>query len=256
MNFKSSRLPSSSKDVEWYWERCVRENIDFSRVTIFFVIIGITLILSGCGINSIKKETNTEESTYSQFKAKIKNSDNIARQDVAYKGDTISYGILNEEGYVESEIYNYSMGEDFEKFIDIGNFIDSDMKYKLLIFNNYKQIDFQIEEESVRSYDVIIEKGKDLQIPLKITSLNEGLNDIIIIIVVDPKSDLSEEECQYNPYASILYLRRNIYVENNTIPSYEITELDVEEKSLLDVSIHKNIETSNEIFSSHSAKKK
>lgn len=34
MNFKSSRLPSSSKDVEWYWEQCVRENIDFSRVTI------------------------------------------------------------------------------------------------------------------------------------------------------------------------------------------------------------------------------
>lgn len=34
MNFKSSRLPSSSKDVEWYWKRCVRENIDFSRVTI------------------------------------------------------------------------------------------------------------------------------------------------------------------------------------------------------------------------------
>ena len=34
MNFKSSRLPSSSKDVEWYWDRCVRENIDFSRVTI------------------------------------------------------------------------------------------------------------------------------------------------------------------------------------------------------------------------------
>lgn len=34
MNFKSSRLPSSSKDVEWYWDRCVRGNIDFSRVTI------------------------------------------------------------------------------------------------------------------------------------------------------------------------------------------------------------------------------
>ena len=34
MHFKSSRLPSSSKDVKWYWERCVRENIDFSRVTI------------------------------------------------------------------------------------------------------------------------------------------------------------------------------------------------------------------------------
>lgn len=34
MNFESSRLPSSSKDIEWYWGRCVQENIDFSRVTI------------------------------------------------------------------------------------------------------------------------------------------------------------------------------------------------------------------------------
>lgn len=34
MNFKSSRLPSSSKDVEWYWDRCVRKNIDFSKVII------------------------------------------------------------------------------------------------------------------------------------------------------------------------------------------------------------------------------
>ncbi|MPM03031.1 hypothetical protein SDC9_49290 [bioreactor metagenome] len=34
MNFKSSRLPSSLKEVEWYWDRCVRENIDFSKVTI------------------------------------------------------------------------------------------------------------------------------------------------------------------------------------------------------------------------------
>jgi|GEM_PF-3372498 len=34
MNFKSSRLPSSSKEVEWYWGKCVRESIDFSKVTI------------------------------------------------------------------------------------------------------------------------------------------------------------------------------------------------------------------------------
>mgnify|MGYP000860833360 CR=1 FL=1 len=34
MNFKSSLLPSSSKDLEWYWNLCVRDNIDFSRVAI------------------------------------------------------------------------------------------------------------------------------------------------------------------------------------------------------------------------------
>lgn len=34
MNFKSCQLPSSSKDIEWYWERCVQENTNFSNVTI------------------------------------------------------------------------------------------------------------------------------------------------------------------------------------------------------------------------------
>lgn len=34
MNFKSSRLPSSSKEVNWYWKQCVQENINFSSVRI------------------------------------------------------------------------------------------------------------------------------------------------------------------------------------------------------------------------------
>lgn len=34
MNFKSSQPPSSSKEIKWYWEQCVRDNLDFSRTTI------------------------------------------------------------------------------------------------------------------------------------------------------------------------------------------------------------------------------
>lgn len=34
MNFKSNRLPSSLEELKWYWEKCVRGNVNFSRITI------------------------------------------------------------------------------------------------------------------------------------------------------------------------------------------------------------------------------
>lgn len=34
MNFKSNKLPSTSKEIEWYWSKCVKEDVDFSKVVI------------------------------------------------------------------------------------------------------------------------------------------------------------------------------------------------------------------------------
>lgn len=34
MNFKSNCLPSSSEELKWYWEKCVRKNMNFSSITI------------------------------------------------------------------------------------------------------------------------------------------------------------------------------------------------------------------------------
>lgn len=34
MNFKSNKLPSTSKDVEWYWNKCVKEDVNFSNIII------------------------------------------------------------------------------------------------------------------------------------------------------------------------------------------------------------------------------
>lgn len=32
MHFESNQLPSSSKEVQWYWKQCIKENVDFSKV--------------------------------------------------------------------------------------------------------------------------------------------------------------------------------------------------------------------------------
>ena len=34
MNFKSSHLPSFSKELEWYWEKCLSDNVDFSKTIV------------------------------------------------------------------------------------------------------------------------------------------------------------------------------------------------------------------------------
>lgn len=34
LNFKSNKLPSASKDIEWYWSQCVRDDVDFSKVAV------------------------------------------------------------------------------------------------------------------------------------------------------------------------------------------------------------------------------
>lgn len=34
MNFKSNKLPSTSKDIEWYWSKCVKEDVNFSNIII------------------------------------------------------------------------------------------------------------------------------------------------------------------------------------------------------------------------------
>lgn len=42
LNFKSNKLPSTSKEIEWYWSECVKEDVDFSRVTIDDKLVDFT----------------------------------------------------------------------------------------------------------------------------------------------------------------------------------------------------------------------
>lgn len=42
LNFKSNKLPSSSKDIEWYWSKCVKEDVDFSKVIIDDKLVDFT----------------------------------------------------------------------------------------------------------------------------------------------------------------------------------------------------------------------
>lgn len=42
MNFKSNKLPSTSKDIELYWSKCVKEDVNFSKVIIDDKLVDFT----------------------------------------------------------------------------------------------------------------------------------------------------------------------------------------------------------------------
>jgi len=184
---------------------------------------------------------------YTTFSAKVDET-NISYLDVA-REDSISYGILDSDGMVESNgVYTLTAGESFVRFLNIANFIDQDMKYKILMFNNYKQTNFSVNGNSVQSYDVNIEKQKALQIPFKIDNLVTGLNDILIVIVVNSDTNLSKEERDTTLVTNIVYSRCNIYVNDETIASSPITEIPTFPGATQEIIIHKDIDKDNVVI--------
>lgn len=201
-----------------------------------FLIIAI--FLQGC---------QSVVSPYTTFKAKVDET-NISYLDVA-RESSISYGILDSDGMVETNgVYTLTAGESFERFLDIGNFIDQDMKYKILMFNNYKQTDFSVNGDSLQSYEVNIEKQKALQIPFEIDNLVTGLNDILIVIVVNSDTNLSKEERDTTLGMNMVYLRCNIYVNDENIASSPITEIPTVPDATQEIIIHKDIDKDNVVL--------
>lgn len=188
----------------------------------FIVLIIACAFLVSCGYNN---HSNTPETKYTKFETSIVNKDNVKYQDISNSGDVICHGILNQEGKVENG-YTYHLKENsLEKFIDIGNFVDMDMEYTLLAFVNFEQIYYEIEGRNYNSFTALIAPNSDLQIPIKINDLNDGFNDIVILIVVNPNKKLSKSS-DNQTFEDILYLRCNAIVgDDKTIKKYEYTDV-------------------------------
>lgn len=229
----------------------------------FNIVMGvlILMLLSGTVGCQQTTESNKESTQYTEFKEKIQNHNNISYLEVAHDGDAISYGILDRDGNSEiSNVYHLNQGETFSRFINIANFIDEDMKYKLLVFCNYQQIAFKVEGQQVECYDVFIEKGKDLQIPVEIKSLEKGYNDLVFVIVMNAKDQMNADERENTLDQNICDLRCAVYVENTDVPSYKVQEYPTEAivkplSNALPISVHERAEQPNKLFTMSSASK-
>jgi hypothetical protein len=201
------------------------------KIRINLVLIVLFLFI-GC---SEKKE-------YTEFKTKIEDKSNIKYINNDVQSNSFSYGIANELGEIETDnIYYLEQGQTFKRFINIGNFISTDMAYKILMFDNYKQIDFMIEEKKFSNYDVFIKEGEDLQVPFEISDLEEGYHDILIAIFINTEKKLEKEERIETEFQNMIYLRLNIYIGNETIPEYKYADLGTQTLGAnINISLHED----------------
>lgn len=223
------------------------------KIAIVMLLVLITLV--GCQKESIKETGKETEKEYTQFSEKVPNASDYAG-DVS-QGDSVGYGILNSDGKVETDNVYYLEQEDaFKRFINIGNFMGRDMSYKLLVFDNYEQMEFEVEQKKTDVCSVYIEKGKELSIPVTLTGLKKGMNDIIFLIVFNAEDNLSEEERLDTSDFNTDYLRCTIYVKDQGIPDYKVSEEDVdivdEPVSLM---VHKKEEEKNKLLLTEQVKK-
>lgn len=182
--------------------------------SIFFVLLVILIVsISGCNLNSVPKNTS--------FEKKPKDISKINYLDHSKEDGTISYGIIDENGIVETDgIYHINYGEKFERFLTIKNRLGNNMQFTIFTINNYQQKEFVVDDQSFLKKDVYIENNTDIQVPFELDNLNKGYNDIICFIAVDTGHIESKDEKELHP--NLVEIRFTVYYGDKTVPSYDV----------------------------------
>lgn len=186
------------------------------KAYIALILIFITIVIVSC---FFQIDNNN-------FNKKVQDKNNIKYLPISSEVPNISIALLDESGEVNSDTnYYLESGEQFEKFINIGNFVDSKREFKLITFINYEKKEFYVDDKLVSDFNFILDKQEDIQIPIKLPELNKGLNDIIFAIIKEPNDDLDEQYRRDTEEFHTLYIRFNITVETEEYNKPIFTEL-------------------------------
>lgn len=145
-------------------------------------------------------------------------------QDYLPDANSISYGILNENGDAEvEETYYLPKDECFKKYISLKNCIGEEICYTLLAFCNYKQIPLYIEGKNMPHCSVKVKHGERIQVPVEIRDLQEGKNDILFVWFIDTNKTLTQAELEsINDNGNALELRCTVYVGESNTPNTDL----------------------------------
>ena len=195
------------------------------------ILLLFILNLFGCDMESNIDKQNTI------FKNTIESTSDRDKLPMATTGG-INIGLYNIDGNIEKDFNFYiNENESFEKFISIGHLIDKPRTYKLLIFVDFKQTLFNIDDqEPTLDYTFDMNPYETIEIPIMLQQLQKGQHEILFVIVKDPNNkSLDEEFRKSTDMNHLLFIRCNVIVEKENIPNYEHTKInDVNNKGILD----------------------
>lgn len=132
----------------------------------------------------------------------------------------ISLGLYNDKGTIEKEFnFNYNTDEKINKFISIGNFINTDRVYKIILLIDYKQAKFSVDNrEAKEDFTLEIKAGESIEIPFQLPNLDKGLHDILFVIIKSPENkSLDEDYRKKTDMNHLLFLRFSTVIQEETV---------------------------------------
>ncbi|MEA4895896.1 MAG: hypothetical protein VB064_11645 [Oscillospiraceae bacterium] len=192
----------------------------------FILLLGCLLISSGCS-----------NDTYSQNRLKQIEETIVDNNTQPYmSGGGVSLGLYDVEGKIEeTKSFKLNKNESFKKIIALGNMIDSDRTYRILLFVDFNQYSFLVNGNEVLAYDFKAGQNEYSAIPIEINNLSEGFHDIFFVIVKD--SDVKSLDIDYRNHTdmnNLLFIRFNVTVGNNSVPTIEFKPLNSTGEAILD----------------------
>lgn len=158
-----------------------------------FLFLFLFLTLSGCGNQSINsnKETNVPE-IYTEFSETYNGEVKVMD---GFEGKMYySYGLWGENSEYMQDTTVYLENNKLRTFMSFTNNMGKQFNFTLVIFDNYKQIDFEVDGKLMKQCTVNIKNKSDINIPITISSLEEGKHDLVFAVFLDTYMELTDEE--------------------------------------------------------------
>ena len=188
---------------------------------LIFYLITFSLFFSSCEYSNLSKKTDENTKEY-KLAGGTKGEPGVGLSFLDMNGDINSNAIfyLNEP-------------ESFKKYIYIYHGYKEISTYKLLLFCDYKQSKFTVNNKELEEYTFKMEYNQEIKIPIEIKPLKKGFHDVFFILVKNSDIKRLDEEFRISTTGKhMLFIRFNIIIEQKNIPKiYFLSNLDEKENS-------------------------
>lgn len=142
---------------------------------------------------------------------------------------SISYGIYGMNGEIETDThFQIESNSTFQKIFSFGNLIELEREYKLLVFANYQQINFSVDNDSPNSYfDFIAKPYQHIQFIITLPKFEDGHYDLLFVIVKDPYNfNLDDDYRKQTDMSHLITMRYSLTVGENQTDNRKFNEYE------------------------------
>lgn len=204
------------------------------------ILIGLSLVLFFIvGVIVFNFAKNTKNT----FRTRVEDKSNIKYLPMVEQIGGISHGILDLSGKVDDTfVHHLEIGDSFNKFVNIANFLEGSRNFKLLTFVNFEQVDFRVDGELVDEYNFTLGSKEDIQIPVTLDKFHNGLNEVLFAVAISPDKKLSDETRMASEMSHMIHLRTTIVIgEDKNIPEVEFADVQLEDNAVGGVFISQDV---------------